>query len=47
MFKDTWGEVIAEENRAKAKRKGPRLNPKDEPVILEVLREKNQSGDLT
>src|SRR5438876_856102 len=43
MFKDSWREIIAEENRAKAhkrKKRGHRPDPKQKPVIREVLRAK-------
>jgi hypothetical protein len=43
MFKDSWKEIIAEENRAKAnkrKKRGHRPDPKHKPVIREVVRDK-------
>jgi hypothetical protein len=46
-FDNSWRSIVADENRNKAKKRGPKLNPKHKAVIREVLREKNQSGDLT
>ena len=46
-FDNSWRTIVAQENRNKAKKRRPKLNPKDKTVILEVLREKNQGGDLT
>jgi hypothetical protein len=43
MFKDSWGEIIAEENRAKAekrKKREHRPDPKHKKVIREVMRDK-------
>jgi len=49
MFKDSWEEILAEENRAKAKKKrkkrGPRADPELEPLIREVRRAKRARED--
>jgi hypothetical protein len=48
MFKDSWKEIIAEENRAKAnkrKKRGHRPDPKHKPLIRELMRAKHARSD--
>jgi hypothetical protein len=37
VFEKSWPRIIAELNRRKAKKRGAKLNPKDKPLVREVL----------
>ena len=44
-YEKSWPRIIAGENRGKAKKRGTKLNPKDKPVIREVVRAEREAEE--